>query len=138
MSHNTTPAKIDAGTCRKLIRDWSVFIATVRHGYSFSLWDYENDLYVRDRIQIALNKGVDLQPEMRTTLSRLDQEFKALLVPLRMPLLKNAPPEEFWYFGLPLNANPELLQDAQRLGFLEKGVTLAPEPVGAGDEPPAM
>jgi hypothetical protein len=102
-----------------LIQNWSQFVATVRQGYSFSLYDYENDLEIRNRIQTILGSGVEITSEMETKLSAIDQELKRLLIPLRKPLLNGAPPEAFWYFGLPSNADTDLLENAQFLNLLE-------------------
>lgn len=103
----------------KLLASWRHFVSQVEHGYQFGIYEYENDLSVRDHIKQELSRGVVPSVLLASELQQLDARLRDVLVPTLKPLYEDALPDAFWYYGLPYNSGDELINDAHSYGLLK-------------------
>lgn len=104
----------------KLIDDWNRFVAAVENGYTYSIFEYTNELGGRNIIeqiltQISPTGRVEIQRMVEPLDSRFMNATRMLQQPLRrMP--KGNP--GWWYYRVPRILNDELSQD-----LVAEGVT---------------
>jgi hypothetical protein len=85
-----TPVTLDG-----LLRDWQNFIAEIEHGYGLSLYDYTNDLSVRDRLdELMTTVSGQLRPKLEARLAPLDARFQKATEVAPAPLM--ARPQSWW------------------------------------------
>ena len=75
-------------TLEHLVQRWSRFVEEIERGYKLSIYDYTNDLCVRD----ILDDVIELVPEslrgdIRTELSAWDDRYRLATKPSAAPLL---------------------------------------------------
>ena len=93
-----------------LLRDWSLFVEDCETGYSDNIYEYYNDIRVREWIELILS-APELQqfPELKEFASNLlpiDRRFQALLLP------DVSLPKSFWWEkGVLRYAGQELKDD---------------------------
>jgi hypothetical protein len=90
-----------------LLRDWSALVTAVERGYDDSIYEYTNDLSVRDRLA-----GIE-GPE----LAELDRRFEAATEPAARPLGERAVGWGWWR-RVPRRRTGELADDLASLGYL--------------------
>ncbi|WP_405966025.1 hypothetical protein OG713_45770 (plasmid) [Streptomyces sp. NBC_00723] len=103
------------------VESWREFVEECRDGYPDSLAEYEFDLSVRDRLQVALGDETMQTPELveefrrfRQAVERIDQEFSALASVVRPVAEGNVLP--WWHLRIPRSAGRELADELfQRL-----------------------
>jgi hypothetical protein len=103
---------------RRLIVKWAGFVNTAVRGYEDGIYDYLNDLTIRDQIEASLVSSPSLPYKISEMLQNSDDRLRSILVPVRIPLNADASPTSFWYFGLPVHTSPELANEAKSLGCL--------------------
>jgi hypothetical protein len=81
-----------------LLRDWGAFVAAVERGYDDSIYEYTNDLSVRDRLA-----GSD-DPRV----AELDRRFEAATAEAAAPL---APRDGWWWRRVPRRLVGDLADD---------------------------
>ena len=101
---------------KSLISAWYAFVESVLSGYGFSIYDYENDLSIRDRIEDEISKGVVIDSRLKAALDSSDIRLRKVLIPLERPL-RSAPSSSWWYIGVPSTAL-EVVNDARAQGLL--------------------
>lgn len=98
---------------------WATFVDEVLAGYTGDLYEYENELGLRDDLQRALtDERVLAHPDWPTAaeqIARSDTRLEAYLA--RGPEVR--PDSEWWRRRLPPFAGDELIQDASRLFGVE-------------------
>ena len=87
---------------------WEDFIKEIEAGYSFTIYDYENDLSVRDILQRAIQDGRELSNSERQRLKELDTRFYALT---RSRDYLTFEPERPWGWRVPKEPKGELADD---------------------------
>jgi hypothetical protein len=100
-----------------LLGRWSAFVTTVERGYEDSIYEYTNDLSVRDRLEsVAAGAGPALRAKLRTALAEADRRFEAATQEADRPLGKLAGDAPSWWRRVPRRRVGELAEDLDALG----------------------
>jgi hypothetical protein len=94
-----------------LITKWQEFVHAVELGYDYTIYDYTNDLTVRDMLE-EVTEAIHEPSRSRLTaiIAPLDERFLAVTRPVSTPLLV-APVERVWWYRVPRVLVGELEQD---------------------------
>jgi len=96
---------------------WSAFVTTVERGYEDSIYEYTNDLSVRDRLEaLAAGAGPALRTKLQGALAEDDRRFAAATQEAGRALgefAEGAPP---WWRRVPRRRVGELAEDLEALG----------------------
>ncbi|HEU0014979.1 MAG TPA: hypothetical protein VFQ45_14925 [Longimicrobium sp.] len=79
-----------------MLEEWRAFVQQCQNGYPYNIYEYHNDLSVRDRIEACLREeGADaaLQPEFAAGVAEVDERFRGLL----KPGVQVGPEEDAWW-----------------------------------------
>ncbi|PPK63173.1 hypothetical protein V5P93_004109 [Actinokineospora auranticolor] len=97
-------------TSDSLVEAWEQMVEFVEEGYYDNIYEYNNDLFVRGKVQDVLDdevaRGLPGFAELRARLDALDARFRAVLFP--------EPSRDYgdwWHNHLPRYAGPELASD---------------------------
>ncbi len=82
---------------------YSDLVEEIEDGYHWSIFEYPNDLQRRNVIQKMLDNGFVPDAVSGERLRQLDERFQALLIPTGS-FFGSYPPQYFWYYGVPNNA----------------------------------
>ena len=75
-------------TLERLVHRWSRFIEEIERGYKLSIYDYTNDLCVRDILDDLIELVPEsLREEILTELSPWDDRYRLATKPSTVPLL---------------------------------------------------
>jgi hypothetical protein len=103
-----------------MLRRWSDFVTQVERGYDDSIYEYTNDLSVRDRLErIVQGAGPRLRAELEGALAEDDRRFEAATEESARPLGEfgeASPP--WWWRRVPRRPAGELAEDLESLGYL--------------------
>lgn len=101
-----------------MLRDWSGFVTQVERGYDDSIYEYTNDLSVRDRLErIVAGAGPGLRAKLAAALAADDRRFDAATEEHTRPLGEfgeTTPP--WWWRRAPRRRTGELADDLESLG----------------------
>ena len=90
-----------------LLNAWSRFVTAVERGYDDSIYEYENDLSVRDRLErVVAGASPGLRAQLGRVLAEDDRRFTAATEEATKPL-----GEEWWWRRVPLRRVGELAED---------------------------
>ena len=96
---------------------WSAFVTSVERGYEDSIYEYTNDLSVRDRLEsVAAGAGPALRVKLQRASGEDDRRFEAATQEAGHPLgefAEGAPP---WWRRVPRRRVGELAEDLDALG----------------------
>ena len=85
-----------------LLDEWREFVDGCEAGYPWNVYEYHNDLAVRDRIAASLD---EMAPAERAQVAETDARFRALL----QPGVQVGPEEDpWWHRGVLRYAGPAL------------------------------
>ena len=85
----------------EMLDEWRRVVREIEAGYSWNVYQYHNDLSVRDRLEAAIADD----PELAAEVAEVDARFRALL----QPGVQVGPEEDpWWHRGVPRYAGPEL------------------------------
>jgi hypothetical protein len=85
-----------------LLDEWRDFVRDCEAGYGWNVYEYHNDLAVRDRLQACIDEG---DAELAAQVEEIDARFRALL----QPGVQVGPEEDAWWHRSVLRyAGPEL------------------------------
>ena len=97
---------------------WSAFVTTVERGYEDSIYEYTNDLSVRDRLErVAAGAGPALRAKLARALAADDGRFEAATEEAARPL--GADRATAWWRRVPRRRIGELAEDLDALGYLQ-------------------
>ena len=85
-----------------LLEEWRDFVAECEAGYGWNVYEYHNDLSVRDRLEGA--RG-EMDAEAAAHLAEIDLRFQALLQPGVQVGPEDGP---WWHRGVLRYAGPEM------------------------------
>jgi len=104
----------------ELIGSWNQFVARVERGYEDSIYDYTNDLSVRDQLKEVLSKtSTRLHEKLTAQVEPLDQRFLDATHQIERPLLRPLNEETgFWWFRIPRALGGELEDDLRSDGLI--------------------
>ncbi len=103
---------------QQLLNWYEVFVEEVERGYFLTIYNYTNELGVRQLMREVCEKGFSPAEEARVMLDQLDTRFKRMLIPAKKPLYPGYDKSHFWYHQVPRNAQWELLEDLLNEGIL--------------------
>jgi hypothetical protein len=105
-----------------LLSRWSEFVTAVERGYADSIYEYTNDLSVRDRLEaVAAGARPGLAAKLRGALAEDDRRFDAATEQAGRPLGAFAEEAPSWWRRVPQLRTGELADDLGALGYLEAG-----------------
>ena len=85
-----------------LLDEWREFVAGCEAGYGWNVYEYHNDLAVRDRIAAGLD---EMDADAAAQVAEVDARFRALL----QPGVQVGPEEDpWWHRGVLRYAGPAL------------------------------
>jgi len=97
-------------TLEQLITEWEQLASTLKRCYPFSIYDYQNDISIRDLLQEIVEQAPSsIREKIIRTISPLDEQFKQLTYEISSPLLEGINPHYWWWYRLPKNAGNELM-----------------------------
>lgn len=107
-------------TVRRSLRRWAAFVRQVETGYDDTIYDYTNDLSVRDLLEEQLAPLSPADGEaLRAELHPWDQRFEAATRPSIRPVAPGVKDRERpWWFRIPLKLSEELASDLRSEGVI--------------------
>ncbi|HWK88427.1 MAG TPA: hypothetical protein VNP72_00480 [Longimicrobium sp.] len=97
MSTQAAPAHEHIGPSpQSMLDEWRKFVQQCQDGYPFNIYEYHNDLSVRDRIEACLHEtaaDADAQAGFAAGVAEEDERFRALL----QPGVQVGPEEDAWW-----------------------------------------
>jgi len=98
------------GSLGSLLQDWKRFVTAVERGYDDSIYEYTNDLSVRDRLERVLaGASPGLRAQLERALAADDARFEAATGEAARPL--GATYTTWWWRRVPLRLGGELAED---------------------------
>jgi hypothetical protein len=93
-----------------LLHEWQRFVTAVERGYDDSIYEYTNDLSVRDRLErVVAGAGPGLRAQLERTLAADDARFEAATEEAPRPL--GATYATWWWRRVPRRLVGELADD---------------------------
>ena len=102
-----------------MLRGWSDLVTGVERGYADSIYEYTNDLSVRDRLErVVQGAGAGLRVKLEGALAEGDRRFEAATEEGARPLgeFGDASPP-WWWRRVPRRRVGELADDLESLGY---------------------
>jgi hypothetical protein len=98
---------------------WGDFVTRVERGYDDSIYEYTNDLSVRDLLErVVQGAGPGLRAKLAGALADGDRRFDAATEEAARPLGES---REAWWRRVPRRRTGELAEDLASLGHLRLG-----------------
>jgi hypothetical protein len=104
-----------------MLHRWSHFVTRVERGYDDSIYQYTDDLSVRDRLEgVVAGAGPGLRAKLEDRLAADDRRYEAATEQSARPLgeFGEAPPR--WWRRVPRRRAGELAEDLESLGYLAR------------------
>lgn len=103
-----------------LIEKWEKFVSDVEDGYNESIYEYTNDLSVRDLLQVVIEKSpLELRDKLIRAIQISDERFNKVTEESKHSfLLDKKMSQEWWWFRIPVNPGSELKKDLHVDGFI--------------------
>jgi hypothetical protein len=103
-----------------MLHRWSYFVTQVERGYDDSIYEYTNDLSVRDRLErVAGGAGSGLRAKLEARLAGDDRRFEAATEESARPLGESGEASPLWWRRrVPRRRAGELAEDLESLGYL--------------------
>jgi hypothetical protein len=104
----------------QMLRRWSSFVREVELGYSESIYDYTNELSVRDLIARVLELAPPAVSEkLESHLNPIDERFLGATSESNRPLsLSDATGLSRWWYRIPIKCGSELAGDLRSEGLI--------------------
>ena len=108
-------ARLLAGdTLGALLRGWSDLVTQIERGYDDSIYEYTNDISVRDRLErVIARASPGLRAQLEGAVAEDDRRFAAATEEAARPLGKST-----WAQRVPTRRVGELAEDLAALGYL--------------------
>jgi hypothetical protein len=104
-------------TLGSLLGDWQRFVTAVERGYDDSIYEYTNDLSVRDRLErVVAGASPGLRDQLERAVAEDDRRFTAATEEAARPL--GATRTTWWWRRVPVRRVGELADDLESLGHL--------------------
>ena len=102
-----------------LLCRWNAFVTTVERGYDDSIYEYTNDLSVRDRLErVVAAAGPDLHTKLGASIAEDDRRFAAATEAAQRALGEFSEEAPAWWRRVPRRRVGELAEDLASLGYL--------------------
>jgi hypothetical protein len=93
---------------------WAAFVTQVERGYDDSIYEYTNDLTVRDRLErVVQGASPGLQAKLHARLADDDARFEQATEDSARPLAADRP--GWWWRRVPRRRSGELAEDLESL-----------------------
>ena len=104
----------------RLLQRWQSFVEQIEKGYADSIYEYTNDLTVRDLLDgIEASAPAGLKERLRTGLKELDDRFEAATQTVDRPVAAGEPPTGFKRWRrVPIKLLDELGEDLRSEGVI--------------------
>jgi hypothetical protein len=97
-----------------LLQDWNRLVTEVERGYDDSIYEYTNDISVRDRLErVIARASPGLRAQLERAVAEDDRRFAAATEEAARPLGKSP-----WAQRVPTRRVGELAEDLAALGYL--------------------
>jgi hypothetical protein len=108
-----------APTLEELVGQWSDFVGEVENGYSLSIYDYTNDLSVRDLLA-ELVKRVDRKAKDHalSLIAPCDERFRFATRELAQAIESAPKIRGWWWHRIPCTLKGELRADLEQEGLI--------------------
>lgn len=104
-------------TLEYLLGRWADFVDTVENLYNYTIYDYKNDLAVRDLLEEILRVSPELlRRKLLMKIEGLDNRFVTATRPVTHPLL-GGESKNWWYYRVPKEPGAELAGDLASAGL---------------------
>ena len=101
-----------------LLNRWSLLVASVERGYDDTIYDYLNELAVREHLQMLLDcSSSSLRAKLDDLIGPWDRRFFEATTPTRRPLIARQT-SEFWWNRVPTRLRGELKADLEASGLV--------------------
>lgn len=100
---------LDGDAPEDLVREWREFVDECATGYQWNLYDYHQDLAVRDRLEACLQAGC-LPEAVMGEVAAIDARFREMLQP---GVQVGPETDPWWHRGVPVYAGSELAEGIQ-------------------------
>jgi hypothetical protein len=108
-----------AVSLNKLFAQWAEFVRAVERGYDGSIYEYTNDLCVRDRLQsLIAASSPTLRAKLEKSLAPVDERFTVATEPAARPLRSDSADPPSWWRRIPRRRRGELGDDLETMGAL--------------------
>ena len=105
---------LGGATLGSLLQEWGHFVTAVERGYDDSIYEYTNDLSVRDRLErIVTGASPGLRAQLEGALAADDGRFEAATEEAARPLA--ATYTTWWWRRVPRRRAGELADDLESL-----------------------
>lgn len=103
-----------------LCGQWMAFVGAVERGYDDSIYEYTNDLSIRDLLQdLRLASPWSLQAKLDGALAPIDARFASATEPASRPLSTARGELASWWNRVPKRRIGEFADDLESLGHVE-------------------
>lgn len=98
---------------------WGGLVTRIERGYDDSIYEYTNDLSVRDRLErVVQGAGPGLRVKLEGGLAEADRRFAAATEDSARPLGELGAASPAWWRRVPRRRVGELAEDLESLGYL--------------------
>jgi ribosomal protein L16 Arg81 hydroxylase len=104
-----------------LLDGWRHFVIQVEQEYEYSIYEYTNDLSIRDLLKEILSKAPQtLREKLIQEIRMWDNRFQEATQEISRPVVPRADHDlPSWWFRIPRNLKGELAEDLRAEGVLE-------------------
>ena len=104
-----------------MLRGWDELVGRIERGYGDSIYEYTDDLSVRDRLErVVEGAGSALRAKLQARLDESDRRFEAATEESARPLAKSRDPRAPWWDRVPVRRIGELAGDLESLGYVRR------------------
>lgn len=115
-----TDAAAPARSLNELIGDWASLVTAIERGYDDSIYEYTNDLGVRDQLEDLIQAAPSgLRAKIQGAVAPLDARFTTATEQAARPLSAASGQLPAWWHRVPARRTGELADDLDALGHVE-------------------
>ena len=110
----------DLTDIESLVKKWAAFVHQVGRGYTATIYDYENDVTIRDKIDSLLMKhsSNSVIEFLQLRIEKLDDSFRRITIATENPpwkVSKNKNDPGWWWYRIPKKLVGDLEEDLKNL-----------------------
>lgn len=102
----------------RMVFDWGNFARNLGEDFDTNIYDYQNDVWVRQSLQEILQATPEpLRSKIKSFVNDIDRRFLELTAPAPQPVINEAQPDQWWWWRLPCQYGQELRADLVKWGI---------------------